>query len=208
MVSGISSPNSFSSTSSSEMMQQIFNTIDTNSDGSIDESEMSMLIKEAASGLIDIIFSKQDINEDNTASLIESNSDLAKLGQEMKNYDEISALSGTLLNAEKVFDSSDTNKDGVVSKDELSAVTGKNGDDIDELFGKIDTDCDGIISRTEDEAFQTEMTEQMQQNESADSGTTDISSIGMNWQNAIFEALLKVLTAVADSSNESTSIYA
>jgi Ca2+-binding EF-hand superfamily protein len=207
MVSGISSPSSFSSISSSEMMQKIINTIDTNSDGSIDESEMSTLIKEATSSLLDLIFRKQDIDEDSASSLIESNSDLAKLGQEMKNGDDISALSGTLLYSEKVFDTADTNQDGVVSKDELSAVTGKNGDDIDDLFVKVDTNGDGIISRTEDEAFRTEMMEQIQENESAESGTTDISGIGMNWQRGIFEALLKVLTAAAGSSNESTSIY-
>jgi Ca2+-binding EF-hand superfamily protein len=126
MVSGIISSSSFSTASISEMMQQVCDKIDTNSDGSIDETEMSSLIKLATSSLVDAIFSKQDagpeIGQESLISLIESNSGLAKLGQEIKGGDDLSAASGTLQPIEKVFDTFDTNDIGGFSQIWLSGI--------------------------------------------------------------------------------------
>jgi Ca2+-binding EF-hand superfamily protein len=288
MVNGISS---FSSASISEMRQKMFNKIDTNSDGSIDKTEMGALLQQNTSqdtsSLVDKIFTDQDTNQDGLISQIESESSLAKLEQEMTSgggrsamsgmppppekvfdtadtnkdgfvsKDELSAVmgkngenidklfskvdtdgdglisrtedetfrkqmtermqqnesaasgvSGMPPSPEKIFDTADTNKDGFVSKDELAAVMGKNGENIDKLFSKVDTDGDGLISRTEDETFRKQMTERMQQSESADSGTSDISSFSQSWQSKMFDALLKGLTAATGSSGESTSLYA
>ena len=212
MASGISSSSSFSTASLSEMRQKMFNKIDTNGDGSIDKTEMSALLQQNTSqdtsSLVDKIFSKQDTDQNGLISQIESNSAMEKLGQEMKKGGGISATSGMPPSPDKVFDTADTNKDGFVSKDELAAVMGQNGNNIDKLFSKIDTDGDGLISRTEDETFRKQMTEQMQQKETANSGTNDINSIGQSWQSGIFDALLKGLITAAGSSGESTSLYA
>ena len=85
MVSGI---NSFSTASLSEMRQKMFNKIDTNSDGSIDKTEMSALLQQNTSqdtsSLVDKIFSTQDTDQNGLISLIESSSAMEKLGQEMK----------------------------------------------------------------------------------------------------------------------------
>jgi Ca2+-binding EF-hand superfamily protein len=206
MVNGISS---FSSASILEMWQKMFNKTDTNSDGSIDKTEMSTLLQQNTSSVVDDIFSQLDTNQDNLISQIESNSGLAKLEQEMKNGGAgMSAMSGMPPPPEKVFETADTDKDGFVSKDELSAVMGKNGGDIDKLFSKVDTDGDGLISRTEDETFRKQMTERMQQNEPANSGTNDISSFSQNWQSGMLDTLLKGLAAAAGSSREATSLYA
>jgi Ca2+-binding EF-hand superfamily protein len=211
MVSGISSSSSFSTASISEMRQKMFNKIDTNSDGSIDKTEMSAFLQQNTtqntSSLVDEIFSKQDTDQNGLISLIESNSGMEKLGQEMKKGGGISAVSGMPPSPEKVFDMADTNKDGFVSKDELSAVMGQNGNNIDKLFSKVDTDNDGLISRTEDETFRKQMTERMQQNESASSGTNNTSSFVQELQSKMFDALIKGLTATTGSSGESTSLY-
>ena len=189
----------------------MFNKIDTNSDGSIDKTELSALIQEHsqdASSLVDKIFSDQDTNQDGLISQVESDSSLAKLGQEMTSGSGMSAMSGMPPSPEKIFDTADTNKDGFVSKDELSAVMGKDGGKIDKLFSKVDTDGDGLISRTDDETFRKQMTERMQQNESVNTGTNDISNFSQSWQSKMFDALLKGLTAATSSSRESTSLYA
>ncbi|MBA4397541.1 MAG: hypothetical protein C0394_09200 [Syntrophus sp. (in: bacteria)] len=212
MVSGISSSSSFSTASLSEMRQKMFNKIDTNGDGSIDKTEMSALLQQNTSqdtsSLVDKIFSKQDTDQNGLISLIESNSAMEKLAQEMKQGGGISAVSGMPPSPNKVFDTADTDKDGFVSKDELAAVMGKNGGNIDKLFSKADTDGDGLISRTEDETFRKQMTERMQQNDSANSGTNSNSGFVQDLQSKMFDALIKGLTAAVGSSGESTSLYA
>jgi Ca2+-binding EF-hand superfamily protein len=211
MVSRISSSDSFSTASLSEMRQKMFNKIDTNGDGSIDKTEMSALLQQNTSqdtsSLIDKIFSTQDTDQNGLISLIESNSTMEKLGQEMKQGGGISAVSGMPPSPDKVFDTADTDKDGFVSKDELAAVMGQNGNNIDKLFSKIDIDGDGLISRTEDETFRKQMTERMQQNESASSGTNNISGFVQDLQSKLFDVVIKGFTAAAGSSGESTSLY-
>ena len=150
MVSGI---NSSSNVSISQMRQKMFNQIDTNGDGSIDKSELTAMMPKNASSLVDEIFSKADSNQDSLISQIESSSALAKLGQGMKsNSAGMSGISGSNPPPppEKVFDTADTNKDGVVTKDELSAVMGSQEGDIDKIFSTVDTDGDGVISRAEE----------------------------------------------------------
>jgi Ca2+-binding EF-hand superfamily protein len=163
MVSGISSS---SAASILEMWQNMLNKADTNSDGSVDETELTTVLQQNTSSAVSDIFSQLDTNQDNLISQIESNSGLAKLEQEMKNGGAgMSAVGGQPPPPpEKVFDTADTNEDGVVSKDELSAVMGQNGGNIDEIFSKVDTDGDGLISRAEDDAWLAQMENQTGQN--------------------------------------------
>jgi Ca2+-binding EF-hand superfamily protein len=207
MISGISSS---TAASLSEMRQAMFNKIDTSGDGSIDKDEMTALIQQNTSTLVDGLFGNLDADQDGLISQIESDSGLAKLGQQMKHSGAgMSAVSGTQPPPpEKVFDTADVNEDGVVSKEELAAVVGQNGGNIDDLFSKVDTDDDGVISRTEDETFRQQMTEGMQQKEAANSSTTNISGFSQSWQNELLGALLKGLTASTGSSCESTSVFA
>ena len=207
MVSGISN---CSTASLSEMRQKMFSQIDTNGDGSIDKSEMTALIQQNTATLVNDIFGKIDTDQNGLISLIESNSGLAKLGQDMKNGGGVSAALGRPHHPpppEKVFDTADTNKDGVVSKEELAAVMGQTGGDIDKLFSKVDTNGDGLIFRTEDETFRKQMTERMQQKEAASSSANDTGNFTQSWQSGMFDALLKGLTAAASSPVESTSLY-
>jgi Ca2+-binding EF-hand superfamily protein len=168
MVSGISSA---STASLSALRQQMFNKIDTNGDGSIDKSEMTALIEGNTSSLVSSIFGSQDSDQDGLISQIEFDSTMAQLGQQMKQGGGTSAASGPPPPPEKVFDTADTNKDGVVTKDELAAVIGDGGGNIDELFSQVDTDGDGSITRAEDNAFLAKMKEgKMGENASSASG--------------------------------------
>jgi Ca2+-binding EF-hand superfamily protein len=159
MVSGISGFGSCNAASLSAMRQKMFNQIDSNGDGSIDKSELSALSGQNASSLVDEVFGKMDTDQNSLVSMIEFDSSLAKLGQQMKNGGSgMSGMSGMHPPPDKVFDAADTNGDGYVSQDELTAVLGDKGADV---FSQVDTDGDGKISRTEDEAFRAKMKEQM-----------------------------------------------
>jgi Ca2+-binding EF-hand superfamily protein len=207
MVSGVSS---FSTASLSEMRQKMLNQIDTNGDGSIDKSEMTTFVQKNTSSIADELFNNLDTDKDNLISQIESKSGLAKLGQEMKKGGAgMSGVSGPPPPPpDKVFETADTNEDGMVSKDELSAVMGSNGDDISKLFNEVDTDGDGLISKTEDEAFRAKMPEQMPQNVSSTSSTNGVADVSQDWQSGLFNALLNSLFASASSTDNSTSLYA
>ena len=159
MVSGISGLGSFNAASLSAMRQKMFNQIDSNGDGSIDKSELSALSGQNTSSLVDEIFGKMDTDQNSLVSMIEFDSSLAKLEQQMKNGGSgMSGMSGMPPPPDKVFDTADANGDGSVTQDELTAVLGQRGADV---FSQVDTDGDGKISRTEDEAFRAKMKEQM-----------------------------------------------
>lgn len=160
MVSGISG---MSTSSLTEMRQKMFDQIDTNGDGSLDKSEIAALIEQNTSSMVDNIFAQMDTDGDSAISRIESNAEMSKLGQEMKGKGP--GMQGTQgpPPPEDVFETADTDGDGMVSEDELAAVMGAEGTDISQLFSEVDADGDGLISKTEDEAFRTKMTEQMQQ---------------------------------------------
>jgi Ca2+-binding EF-hand superfamily protein len=155
MVSGVSSFSSSTAASLAEMRQKMFKSVDTNSDGSIDKTEMSALFQKNSSSIVDSLFSGLDANQDDLISMIESDAGLAKLGQSIKNSGDGMAGPAGMPPPDKVFDTADVDGDGSVTKAELATVIGDGG--ADELFSKIDTDGDNLISRAEDDTFRASM---------------------------------------------------
>ena len=208
MISGISSS---STTSLAELRQQMFNKIDSNGDGSIDKSEMTALIEQNSSTLVSSIFGSQDTNQDSLISQIEFDSGMAKLGQEMKGGKGAHGAQGTPPPPpEKVFDTADTNKDGVVTREELAAVIGGGKDgNIDNIFSQVDSDGDGVITRSEDNAFLAKMKTQGPSSTTA-SGTDAGSIQSVDFQSQLFTALVQVLTSSTSVSafGSSTSLLA
>lgn len=205
MISGI---NSISTTSLTEMRQQAFNQIDTNQDGSIDKSEIASLIQESSSNLVNSFFSNLDTNQDDLVGTIEFESGMAKLEQQMKQAGGVAGTSGMSAPPsppDKVFDTADTNKDGIVTKDELAAAIGQGGGNIDELFSQVDTDGDGSITRAEDDAFLAQMDARKEQVNTTDSSTN--TGIGEDFQSQMLAALLEGLLS-STSSSTSTSLWA
>ncbi|SEM49204.1 Ca2+-binding protein, EF-hand superfamily [Syntrophus gentianae] len=180
MVSGISS----SSNSISEMWQQMFSKIDTDSDGSINNSEVSAIFDENSSDLASDLFSSLDTDQDSLISSMEFNSGLAQLNQERKQG--MGGMEGTpSMGAasappppDQVFETADADEDGVVTEDELASVIGSDGTDIESLFEQIDTDGDGSITQSEDEAFRAQMMETTGQSD-ASSGSGSAGFSGM-----------------------------
>ena len=197
MVSGISSSGS---SSMYELRQQMFSRIDTNEDGSIDKSEMTSFVGEDSSTLVDELFSSRDTNQDGLISMLESDSGLAKMDQQMKG----GGMSAPPPPPDQVFDTADADGDGYVTEDELSAVLGDAGGNISELFSQVDTDGDGLISEAEDEAFRSDMASRGA-NGVADGGTGGIG--GQDWRARMFETMQQGFSAAA-SSGFSTSFYA
>lgn len=151
MVSGVSSFSSSTAASLAEMRQKMFNSVDTNSDGSIDKTEMSALFQQDTTSIVDSLFSGLDANQDDLISMIESDAGLAKLGKSIKNSgDGMKGMAG-MPPPDKVFDTADVDGDGSMTKEELAAVIGDGS--ASQLFGKIETDGDGLISRAEDDTF-------------------------------------------------------
>ena len=209
MVSGISGFGSFSTASLSEMRQNMFNQIDTGGDGSIDKSEFAALAQQNSSSLVDELFSNMDTDQDSLVSMIEFDSTLAKLEQQMKKgnsgMQSMSAMPPPPPPPDQVFDAADANEDGTVSEDELTAVLGEKGSDV---FSQVDTDGDGQISRTEDEAFRAKMDEQMKQNAPPDAGMNRLGSFDQDWQSKLFETLVSSLVSATGDSTDSSSLYA
>jgi len=184
----------------------MFNQIDTNQDGSIDKSEIASLIQENSSNLVNSFFSNMDSNQDELVSAIEFKSGMAKLEQQLKQAGGAAGASGMSAPPpppDKVFDTADTNKDGIVTKDELAAVIGQGGGNIDELFSQVDTDGNGSITKAEDDAFLAQMETQIQQGNAIDSSTN--AGIGQDYQSQMLAALLEGLLSSTGSSSHSTS---
>jgi len=171
MVSGISS---FSTAALSETRQRMFNRIDTGGDGSIDAGEFAALARQQGSGLIDELFSNMDADQDSLIGRMEFDSALTKLEKQMKNGGPgMAGMPPHSPPPDQVFDAADTDGDGTVSEDELTALL---GDKATEVFAEVDTDGDGLITRAEDETFRSTMDERMSQRDPGMSAMRGISS--------------------------------
>lgn len=178
----------------------MFDSIDTNHDGSIDKAELTSFMQnhkgpKGDSVNIDQLFSKIDTNGDGSISKAESDAYQAKMA----------------ANRPDMFSRIDTNNDGSISKAEFSAfmshrhshagkagataATDSDGDNdgsqsADSLFSAIDTNGDGVISKAELDAYHQKMhgsmgTDQAPQSASAtqvagDSAASTASATGTN----------------------------
>ncbi len=149
------------SSAASAMMQMwqdyLFKKVDSNSDGSIDKSELEAVSETQQDGVsVDQIFSSLDSNQDSLISMQEAEAGLSQMGQEMKkegfpmNMGTKSGSTGK-TDSEGIFNSLDTNSDGYVSSDELAAAF---GNEAGKIMDMIDTDGDGQISQAESDAHE------------------------------------------------------
>lgn len=124
------------------MQEEMFKTADADGDGTISKDELSQVAKSGEnqdSTNVDSLFSQLDSDGDGAISRLESDAAIAKLGQQMQSQgmppqgpppgpppeEGFSESSESSDEASAIFDAMDTNKDGTVSLEELTAALEK-----------------------------------------------------------------------------------
>jgi Ca2+-binding EF-hand superfamily protein len=201
----------------SSMMQMwqdyLFKKVDSNSDGSIDKSEMEAVSQTEQNGTsIDQIFTSLDSNQDSLISMQEAEAGLSKMGQDMKKegFPMGMGMKGRAgqNGSENMFDSLDADSDGYAGMEELTAVF---GNDASKIMNLVDTDGDGQISRAESDAHEAEKKAQgntMNQGMSANNSqmfTDFFNSIDTNQDGNISQDELK--TAMGDNASNVSNLF-
>ncbi len=157
MISGVSgySAYSYSSAASSrpkppdpaQMQEKLFQTLDSNTDGSISKEELGSAVsaaQESDSSLqidIDELFSQLDANADSTLDSAETAALLPPPPPPPGGMDPEALMAGA-----------DSDSDGSLSIDELGSALGIRTDDserLQALFDELDSDADGSLSTSE-----------------------------------------------------------
>ncbi|QSV46707.1 EF-hand domain-containing protein [Geobacter benzoatilyticus] len=127
------------------MQEEMFKTADANGDGTISKDELGQVAKsgENQDGTnVDTLFSQLDSDSDGAISRLESDAAIARLGQQMQSQgmppqgpppgpppgeraNSSSDSSESSTEASAIFDAMDTNQDGTVSLEELTAALEK-----------------------------------------------------------------------------------
>ncbi len=149
MISSISSSNSLYQSLMTQMRQRMYNSMDTDGNGSVSKNELSSMMSGTSTTLdVDALFSQIDTDGDGAITTNEFDSAMNTMGYPPSPFGEMSSDDV----AQQLFTTSDTNGDGQLDTDELSAMaaTGpEGGPSADELIGKLDTDGDGTLSEAE-----------------------------------------------------------
>lgn len=220
MINGINSSNSLMGqlgmTSARPKPEDMFAKIDSNSDGSIDKTEMQS-------------FSEQISNQDgDTIDISRMFADMDTDSDGLISQDEFLAAKppeppqgmgpGQPPDPEEMFSQMDVNGDGVIDKDEMQefmekmpARDGKTPD-IDKMFSENDSDGDGKITKEEFVAAETtrqaQMKAMMSQSQSVSDDTTsyllnaleDSDSNNLSLNQSIIEQYSSLLTGNLSST--------
>jgi Ca2+-binding EF-hand superfamily protein len=213
--------------SPSSRHKELFDKLDTNGDGKIDTLELSALASKKGKGFDAAEFMKKvDANGDGSISESESDAYLTA-----KENAKRSASPGPVngnghgghhhgggprgasksdeKSTTKVYDKLDTNKDGVVSLEELAAGLDKkqiavSDEQKKDMFTKIDSNNDGSIDQTEFTAYKKKMEEAAKV--SAQSGTGDAPVSGIAQTAGTPAAYVAAYTQQVRITYESVSI--
>lgn len=179
MISGISSNKMSDLFSLSQLWQNMFNKIDTNSDGSIDKTELQAAAPKKSFGMNEILNS--GTNQNAVISTDETNTDSA-------NFEQYTGVNDFAMNMGRIggpppppmniqdgeessndlFSLLDSNGDGMIDQTELQAFGDQTGIDTNTIFSAIDTDGDDLISQSEFDTFLNSIREQIQEGFSPD----------------------------------------
>lgn len=165
----ISSLGSYGGSNVAQMRQKLFAKADTNGDSSLSKDELLASLKSMsgdgnadkdASALVDKLFSDMDSDSSGSISQSEFSSFKPKFAAN---------TASTLLSAQQqsqqrptadqMLAETDSNGDGTITKDELSALIssrsqdGQGGPSVDEMFSTMDENGDGSVSKEELSSF-------------------------------------------------------
>jgi Ca2+-binding EF-hand superfamily protein len=167
-ISGVSgSSNAWAAVSAQRAQHQakMFAKVDTDSSGSVDQTELSSMLSDIASktgtslGDSKELFTKMDSNSDGSLSsdeLDKGMKDLMPPPPSTMDFAQSRGMGGSNGSQDDLFAKVDTDGDGSVSKDELQVLTDKikadTGQDVSQDFSQLDTDGSGSLSQTEFDA--------------------------------------------------------
>lgn len=151
MVSGIGGMRMYDQSS---MTSRIFKQLDTNTDNSIDTTELQAFADSGANIDINQMMTDLDGNGDGSINTSEIDSALKKLGDEIQSRFANSGMQNMQPpDPAEMFKNADVNEDGSLDKSEFAAIGPGNVDEatLDEMFDSIDTDGNGSIDEAENE---------------------------------------------------------
>lgn len=167
-ISGVSgSSNAWAAVSAQRAQHQakMFAKVDTDSNGSVDQTELSTMLSDIASktgaslGDSKELFTKMDSNADGSLSsdeLDQGMKDLMPPPPSTMDFAQSRGMGASEGSQDDLFAKVDTDGDGSVSEDELQVLTDKiksdTGQDVSQDFSQLDTDGNGSLSQTEFDA--------------------------------------------------------
>lgn len=164
-VSGSSSAWAAVSAQRAQHQAKMFAKVDTDSSGSVDQTELSSMLSDIASktgtslGDSKELFTKMDSNSDGSLSgdeLDKGMKDLMPPPPSTMDFAQSRGMGGSNGSQDDLFAKVDTDGDGSVSKDELQVLTDKikadTGQDVSQDFSQLDTDGSGSLSQAEFDA--------------------------------------------------------
>jgi Ca2+-binding EF-hand superfamily protein len=165
----------FSSISASQRHAQMFKKLDTNGDGKIDAAELQAgAPKDGKSKDAATIMKEVDTSGDGSIDSTENDAFLTKMeaqgnpgvpppGPKPSGGPQGRPADSSSQDVSAIFDKLDTNKDGVVSLQELMAATGDDGttSDLNDLFTSIDSNSDGSVTKDELSTFLAKLEEEV-----------------------------------------------
>lgn len=152
MISGVSRGSTFNP---SEMATRIFSRLDTNTDDSIDKTELQALADSGSNIDVSKMFSDLDSDGDGKVTKSETESALKKLGDNIQNRFARSKMTEMQPpDLAEMFKNADKDGNGAVDQNEFKSIAPEDSDDemSEQIFNLIDTDGNGSIDETENEA--------------------------------------------------------
>ncbi len=149
MISSISSSNSLYQSLMTQMRQQMYNSMDTDGNGSVSKTEFTNLASgSSTTSDVDALFSQIDTDGDGSITSGEFDSAMNTMGYPPPPFGDVSSADLS----QQLFSTYDTDADGQLSSDELSEMTAagpEGGPSADELIANLDTDGNGTLSEAE-----------------------------------------------------------
>ena len=201
------------------LWQTLFKTLETNSNNTLDTSNLASVAANLGSSATDVIVTL-DSNQDGVAGISDFESALSKLRTQQPPGPPPQAMGPS---PEKMFKAIDQDGDGAISSDELSSfMTQNNSDvstsDVSKLFAEVDSNGDGSISQSELSSYMQKMApppppEYAASGTSTDSAadststksTVDSTSSDLDWERKMMEALLNAYNQTSNQSDNSNS---
>ena len=196
MMGGSGPSGTSTSSSSDDKTSGIFDSLDTDKDGSVSISEL--LAATGDKSTANKIMNEIDTNKDGKISKDENDAFLKSVQEKMQAASTDEKKLSRLIDA--LFGNSGSS----------NAVSSGDSQSADSIFSKIDSDSDGKISKSEFSAFSESLQEQMQ---NTNSSSDSLLSNSVSFQQDLLSSMIQAISDyysnyTASGSKDSVSLYA